>query len=267
MNRRIDSSLYRSSAKQASTSSNQALAYLKYTRALKTQPNDHTTLHKIFAILYHQQKFKLAEAKIRKVLIINPNNPRAYFNRGVVLDVLEKYKESERAYCQCIKYDKKMRYASSFRNLAAALMKQGRYKEALKFGEKAIRLMSHDGIAYNVLGRIHFLQGKYDKAIENYEKGIELAPNEWIIYLNKAIALWLLEKKEEAEFTLEMMKRVMEKAGKRNFKEEVEACLKEMGRLGEKNEEFEQTKGGATFIEGIQLILSYMETELGAPKL
>lgn len=264
MNRKIDSSVYRSAAKEAYISANHTSAYLKYTRALKNQQDDHSSLHKIFAILYHQQKYKLAETQIRKVLIISPNNPRAYYNRGVVLDILGQYKESEIAYRQCIKYDKKMRHRTSYRNLAAVLMKQGRYVEALRFCHKAIRLVSRDGIAYNVLGYIHVLQGEYGKALESFEKGIQLTPNECIIYLNKAIVLYLLEQKEEVRSTLEMMKRVMEKIGKRDFKEEIEVFSKEVARL--ENEGFEGMRMRAC-IQGIQFIMNFVETEFDAHQL
>ncbi len=74
----------------------------------------------------------------------------------------------------------------------------GKYQEAIRYYDKAIKLNPRDTIAYMGKGIALYYLGKYQEAISCYDKAIELDPKNTEVYYNKALALDKLGKYQEA---------------------------------------------------------------------
>ena len=78
------------------------------------------------------------------------------------------------------------------------LAEQGRYDEAIKNYNEAIRLNPQDAKAYNNRGIAYYYLDHLERAIEDYDKAIRLNPEDAEAYYNWGFAYKLQGKKAEA---------------------------------------------------------------------
>lgn len=95
--------------------------------------------------------FSMAIADLNRVLEIDPDDAKAYVDRGLVY------------------------------------MELGMYDEALKDFDRTIENNPEDAIAYNVRGMVYAMRGLSNLAIANFAKAIELDPNSWEAYNNRGL--------------------------------------------------------------------------------
>lgn len=88
--------------------------------------------------------------------------------------------------------------AETWKNKGVALEKAGKYAEAVKAYDQAIKLNPKYVEAWNNKGVSLFNLGKYEVSIRVYEQAIKLDPNDADVWYNKGIALEKLGKYEEA---------------------------------------------------------------------
>ena len=78
------------------------------------------------------------------------------------------------------------------------LYRQGKYDDAIKAYDEAIRLDPNLASAWNEKGKVLFMQRLYDSAIQAYDEAISLDPNFAMAWFNKGFALNAIEKFDEA---------------------------------------------------------------------
>ena len=184
----------------------------RYYQAILFNPN-HVNSHLNLGIVLHREN-KIAEAMghYYEVLRINSQHPKAYYNLGIAYEDKGDYQEALLHYAQALKikpdYEKAQnnyillkrkldeakkekvpvqKEQSPVRN-ANALAMQGKYDEAIKQYQEALRLDPENLDAILNMGNVYLIQGKIKKAISNYEHVVELSPDKIEAHLNLANA-------------------------------------------------------------------------------
>ncbi len=101
-----------------------------------------------------------------KAIEINPDNTKAYINRGVVKCKLEKYKEAIVDFNKVIELDPYN--AKALYNLNIA-----KYK--------LLELDNNNYFVYLNKGTFKFNTGDCSGAIADYKKALEIRPNDWLV--------------------------------------------------------------------------------------
>jgi tetratricopeptide (TPR) repeat protein len=108
-------------------------------------------------------------------------------NKGYALSSQGKYDEAIKAYDEAIRIDPKS--FAAWTNKGDALNAQGKYDEAIKTYDEAIKLDPNIAIAWNNKGTALSNQGNYDEAIKAIDEAIRLDPKSAMAWNNKGTAL------------------------------------------------------------------------------
>ena len=130
-----------------------------------------------------------------KAIEIDLNNVAAWYNKGLVLDCLNRYNEAIQCYDRVIKIDPN--YANAWITKGLALGALDRYDEAIKYYEKAIEIEPYSAGAWNWKGDALRCLNRYDEAIRCYEKAIEIEPDYAIAWRSKGDVLRSLNRYDE----------------------------------------------------------------------
>ncbi len=103
-----------------------------------------------------------------------PQNPRAHYNLGVVLDHLGRVSEAVVQYQAALAIDPN--YVGALNNLGNALAEHGKVTEAFPFLEKAVHLQPSNVDAQYNLGNAFMNTGRLPEAIEKYQTVLRLDP-------------------------------------------------------------------------------------------
>jgi tetratricopeptide (TPR) repeat protein len=118
------------------------------------------------------------------------------FNKGYALNSLGKYDEAIKAYDEAIRLDPD--YAMAWNNKGIAFYSQGRYNSAIKAYDECIRLDPSYITAWNNKGWTLYKQGKYGDAVNCLDKATELDPNYALAWNNKGNVFFDQGKYEKA---------------------------------------------------------------------
>ena len=142
---------------------------------IKKEPN-HILSWKILGAAYSNiGQINEALVAMQNVVRLNPKDPEAHNNLGVILFRLEKLIEAEKSYKKAIEL--KPDYAEPYNNLGNTLNESGELDDAIKHYKKAIELKPDYTSAHYRLGLILQQLGKLDEAEKSYKKAIELNPD------------------------------------------------------------------------------------------
>jgi tetratricopeptide (TPR) repeat protein len=119
-----------------------------------------------------------------------------WFNKGFALSSLGKYDEAIKAYDEAIRLDPNL--DGAWYNKGLAIYYQGKYADAIKCYDEAIRLNPNYADAWNNKGGALYNQDKYDEAIKCYDEAIRLNPNCADAWNNKGLALYYQGKYADA---------------------------------------------------------------------
>ncbi|HOV31966.1 MAG TPA: tetratricopeptide repeat protein [Candidatus Hydrogenedens sp.] len=119
----------------------------------------------------------------------------AWFNLGVVSEMLSNYTVAEKAYKQALKISSQS--VEAMRNLGQLLLKMNRLDEAETIFEQLIKLCQTSPQIYNDLGETLRRMNQLDKAEENFNKAISLDSKYALAYYN--LGLIQLAKENETE--------------------------------------------------------------------
>jgi protein O-GlcNAc transferase len=146
---------------------------------------------------HRQEQFLEAESKYLASLKIDPYNPKAWLNLGVLyystqrydiaLHSLEKYRELEDSQ------------PDLYYNLGLVFEKLGRWQDAVDSYVRAIECDANYIDAYNNLGNIFDREGDFIKAEQIYQAAVRVNPQHFGSYLNLGNVLIARERLEEAE--------------------------------------------------------------------
>jgi tetratricopeptide (TPR) repeat protein len=138
----------------------------------------------------------LQQAYAGIVLKQNKDYANVWISKGNILYNQGKYGEAVKAYDEAIKIDPKS--ASAWFNKGLALDELGKYDEVIKAYDQAIKLEPNEAAAWNNKGNALGELGKYSDAIKAYDQAIKIYPNEAIYWSNKGGTLNELGKYSEA---------------------------------------------------------------------
>jgi tetratricopeptide (TPR) repeat protein len=126
--------------------------------------------------LFDQRRYREAEAAYRDALRLQPGDPEAHNNLGVVLcDGLHEYEEAETAFRDALRL--RPDYPMAHTNLGVALGNQGRYREAEAAYREALRLQPDLPLAHSDLGKALSDQSRYKEAVVACREALRLQPD------------------------------------------------------------------------------------------
>lgn len=98
---------------------------------------------------------------LEKLIIKGNNLSWAYYQKGCALNELGRYSESNEAYSVAAKNG----HSGTENNIGYNYFKMGKYDEALKYFDIAIKNSPEESIAYKNKARVYLLTGKNSDAI------------------------------------------------------------------------------------------------------
>jgi len=141
-------------------------------------------------------RFDKAIICYEKILKINPNSARAYFNIAVMYDKLKSPKNAIKSYKNATKI--KSDYADAHNNMGSAYKELNDFDRALNAYQKATLIQPNHAFAYNNMGNIYKDKGDHKKAIDAFEKAILFKKNYMEAFINLGDALKDIGKNTEA---------------------------------------------------------------------
>jgi len=136
---------------------------------------------RISRIYAHYKDYQLANETLEKALIYFPESIEILFLKAVYLEKLQDIS-------QCIKYMYKIlelnpKHAQAMNFIGYLLAdKEENLIEARQLIEKALKIEPKNGYYLDSLGWVSFKEGKYQQALKQLEKALKYKPNEPIIY-------------------------------------------------------------------------------------
>lgn len=148
--------------------------------AIRLDPTDPEANYSIAMVHYFFEKdLDQAQLYLNLALKYRPNYPNALMG-GSILDVLTG--NHERAIVRAKKaIELDPLTPGNIYYLAAALLRIGRYKEALAEFDAMLALLPHNTNTYCLKGTVLTRLGRYDEAIEHYHR-VPVSPEETVIY-------------------------------------------------------------------------------------
>jgi FOG: TPR repeat len=125
-----------------------------------------------------------------------PHNARAWFNKGIALELIGRHGEAMRSYSKAIEI--KPEYYEAWYNKGVGLALVGKYEEAMKAYDNAVVIQPEYYNAWNNKGYILNKLGKLEEAIQCYDKAIKIKPEYYDAWYNKGVTLALVGQHEEA---------------------------------------------------------------------
>jgi len=138
-----------------------------------------------------EQRYDDAIRDYTEAIRLNPQDAKAYNNRGSAYDDKRDYDAAIRDYTEAIRLNPL--YAKAYVGRAAAYINGKKdYDAAIRDANEAIRLNPQDANAYYNRGLAYRNKGDYDAAIRDYNEAIRLNPQSASAYNNRAWICYLL---------------------------------------------------------------------------
>lgn len=136
-----------------------------------------------------QGNYAAAIKSLTEAIDLDPNDTRAYNNRGNVHYEKGDYAAAIKDYTEALKLDPKSSWAASTytqRGRLKALLKN--YEGARSDYTEAIKIQPKDEMAYFYRGELSFTLGEYEKAISDYTESIRLEDRQVLFFLRRGRA-------------------------------------------------------------------------------
>jgi tetratricopeptide (TPR) repeat protein len=125
-------------------------------------------------IAYDNKNYKEAIALYDQVIALDPNNARAYNNRGIAYANLSNYEKAITDYTEAIKLDPN--YAEAYNNRGDAYYYLNNYKQAIADYTQAIKIDPNYAEAYLYRADAYDNSGEKSKAIADLTQAIKIDP-------------------------------------------------------------------------------------------
>ena len=143
-----------------------------YQRAIAARPDDWLTRNVLGSFYYARGRYAEAETAYRRVVALAPDNTRAHSNLGATLFALHRPEEAAAAWERSVA----IRPTNAAVSNGTYYFERGRYTEAARAFEQAVKLMPNDHRVWrNLAAALYWAPGERDKAAAAYSKTIELA--------------------------------------------------------------------------------------------
>lgn len=120
-----------------------------------------------------RDEYQQARKIYNEILLIDPNNARAYNKLGVISVCEENLEQAKTYFIKALELNPKLSSASS--NLGNIYFETGDFEKAKDCYEKAIALDPDNPVPYNNLAVIYKKSKDIDKFVKFYKKSIELS--------------------------------------------------------------------------------------------
>ena len=125
---------------------------------------------------------------------LNPNNARAYNNRGGAKARLDRHEAAISDYDEAIRLSPD--YAVAYNNRGSAKAKLNQHEAAISDYDEAIRLSPNYARPYNNRGTAKAELGQHEAALHDYDEAIRLNPDYALAHCNRGM-LWLMRKEND----------------------------------------------------------------------
>jgi tetratricopeptide (TPR) repeat protein/tRNA A-37 threonylcarbamoyl transferase component Bud32 len=170
-------------------------AISEFRAALKRRPTNDGAHRQLAIALRNQGRFDEALEEYQQALAIRPNYFRNNSALGVFYYRRGQYAEAAIAFQRVT--ENQPDSAWGFINLGAAYLKSGDNRRALENFERAIQI-APDEAAYSNVGTIHYAEGRYAEAARAFEQAIRLGPKNHVSHRNLGDAYLRLGQRDRA---------------------------------------------------------------------
>ncbi len=142
----------------------------------------------------HYRKGRLGEAikAYNQVLQIDPENPVAWNNKGLILAVAGNFNEALKCHMKAVELDPE--HVDAISNVGMTYSKLEKLDEALEWYDRALELDRNHETTWNNRGNLLSKLERYDEAIICYDRALEINPNYMAAMNNKAVELIHMKK-------------------------------------------------------------------------
>jgi serine/threonine-protein kinase len=128
-----------------------------------------------------------ADAEFKRALELSPNSADTYDLYGRLCSALERYEEAIALQQRAQELDPLVHRV----DLATALLRAGRYDQALESASRAIAFDRNDARGHSTLGWAYFGKHRFDEGLAALERAVALSPGDttWLAQLGQAYAL------------------------------------------------------------------------------
>jgi eukaryotic-like serine/threonine-protein kinase len=163
--------------------------------ALERRPTDDNAHRQLAIALRNQGRAEEALQEYQQALAIRPNYFRNNSALGVFYYRRGQYAEAAIAFQRAT--ENQPDSAWGFINLGAAYLKSGDTRRALENFERSIQI-APDEAAYSNVGTIHYTEGRYAEAARAFEEAVRLGPKNDVSHRNLGDAYLKLGQREKA---------------------------------------------------------------------
>jgi tetratricopeptide (TPR) repeat protein len=145
-------------------------AQSQLSRLSDSHPNSPLYLYWLARIDYDRRLYAEAVAKLKRVVILDPEWARAYDSLGLALDMLDQPGEAREAFLKAVELNRKLASPSGWppHNLGALLLRLQQLKEAESALRESLRYDPSFAMAHYHLGRALEGEGRDSEAMDEY---------------------------------------------------------------------------------------------------
>ncbi len=148
------------------------------------------------AALGMQGKYEQALKQVENALHRKADLAEAWYNKGVVLLMLDRHKEAQPCFDEALYY--KPNFIEAWYNKGVALGNLNRHEEAMTCFDEALDYDPHDGEAWLGKGVALLMLGRHEEALSNFDEALSRSAGSAGASLGKGLSLVMLGRHEEA---------------------------------------------------------------------
>jgi tetratricopeptide (TPR) repeat protein len=171
-------------------------AILSYDKAIVLAPDDPEAFYNRGGCLQKLKRFEEALVSYDKAIALNCDYADAFSNRGVVLQALGRHSEAVTSYDRAIAL--KPNFAEALCNRGSVLHELKRFDEAIASYDEAIALKPDFAESFNYRGMSFEKLGRLPEALASFETAVALKPDYAEGYGNRGMVLKELKRFDDA---------------------------------------------------------------------
>jgi Flp pilus assembly protein TadD/SAM-dependent methyltransferase len=176
-------------------SGNLSEAAALYQQVLSIEPNNPQALHNLGVVAHHQRRHEDAIVLIGKAIKVDANNAGYYYNLGTAHHALAHFEEAAVHYRRAVALNRD--YAAAYFNLAGAEAARGKLGEAADAYRHAIRVAPQVAEGHSNLADVLVRLGQLGEAEAEYKRALAIKPD--LVQALNNLSRLLFEKGNGAE--------------------------------------------------------------------